>query len=192
MIKKEKITDKKSALLQATLTLVNNHGFHNTPMSKIAKLAGVSPATIYLYFENKQDLINTLYLEVKESFSVCAFEGYHEEMSVKKGFELIWFNIANYKLNQINEATFLSQCDNSPMIDEAIRIEGLKHLQPLLNLWEKGKKEGIIKPLSDYILYAFTIYPLSFLLEMQDRDIYTLNENVKTKTFQAAWDAIRM
>lgn len=192
MIKKEKITDKKSALLQATLTLVNNNGFHNTPMSKIAKLAGVSPATIYLYFENKQDLINTLYLEVKESFSACAFKGFNEEMSVKKGFELIWFNIANYKLNQINEATFLSQCDNSPMIDEAIRVEGLKNLQPLLNLWKRGKEEGMIKPLSDYILYAITIYPLSFLLEMQDRDIYTLNQKVKAETFQAVWDAIRM
>ena len=178
MVKKEKITDKTSALLQATLTLVNNHGFHNVPMSKIAKLAGVSPATIYLYFEHKQDLINTLYLEVKESFSVCAFKNYDEEMSVKKGFELIWFNIANYKLNQINEAAFLSQCDNSPIIDEKIRVEGLKNLQPLLDLWTRGKKEGIIKPLSDYILYSFTIYPLSFLLEMQERDLCVLDEKV--------------
>ena len=69
MIKKEKISDKRTALLNATLTLVNNHGFHNTPMSKIAKLAGVAPATIYLYFENKQDLVNKLYLEVKKDFS---------------------------------------------------------------------------------------------------------------------------
>ena len=192
MVKKEKITDKKSALLQATLTLVNNHGFHNVPMSKIAKLAGVSPATIYLYFEHKQDLINTLYLEVKESFSACAFKNYDEEMSVKKGFELIWFNIANYKLNQINEAAFLSQCDNSPIIDEKIRVEGLKNLQPLLDLWARGKKEGIIKPLSDYVLYSFTIYPLSFLLEMQERDLCVLDEKVKSETFQAAWDAIKM
>ena len=192
MLKKEKISDKKTALLKATLTLVNNHGFHNTPMSKIAKLAGVSPATIYLYFEHKQDLINTLYLEVKASFSACAFEGYHEGLSVEKGFELIWFNIANYKLKQINEATFLCQCDNTRMIDEAVRVEGLKNLQPLLNLWEKGKKEGIIKPLSDYILYAYTIYPLSFLLEMHDREIDILDERIKKETFQAAWDAIRM
>ena len=192
MVKKEKITDKKSALLQATLTLVNNHGFHNVPMSKIAKLAGVSPATIYLYFEHKQDLINTLYLEVKESFSACAFKNYDEEMSVKKGFELIWFNIANYKLNQINEAAFLAQCDNSPIIDEKIRVEGLKNLQPLLDLWSRGKKEGIIKPLSDYVLYSFTIYPLSFLLEMQERDLCVLDEKVKSETFQAAWDAIKM
>ena len=192
MVKKEKITDKKSALLKATLTLVNNHGFHNVPMSKIAKLAGVSPATIYLYFEHKQDLINTLYLEVKESFSACAFKNYDEEMSVKKGFEVIWFNIANYKLNKINEASFLAQCDNSPIIDEKIRVEGLKNLQPLLDLWERGKKEGIIKPLSHYILYSYTIYPLSFLLEMQEREICVVDEDVKIQTFQAAWDAIKM
>lgn len=192
MVKKEKVTDKKSALLTATLTLVNNHGFHNVPMSKIAKLAGVSPATIYLYFEHKQDLINTLYLEVKESFSACAFKNYDEEMSVKKGFEVIWFNIANYKLNKINEASFLAQCDNSPIIDEKIRVEGLKNLQPLLDLWERGKKEGIIKPLSHYILYFYTIYPLSFLLEMQEREICVVDEDVKIQTFQAAWDAIKM
>ncbi|WP_226065189.1 TetR/AcrR family transcriptional regulator [Kaistella polysaccharea] len=192
MIKKEKITDKRNALLNATLTLVNNHGFHNAPMSKIAQLAGVAPATIYLYFENKQDLVNKLYLEVKEDFSNCASEGYTEDLSVEKGFELIWFNIANYKLNRIKEANFLSQCDNSPMIEEVIRVEGLKNLQPLLNLWEKGKKEGIIKPLSDYILYAFTVYPLSFLLGMQEREIYTLSEGKKAETFKAAWDAIKI
>ena len=192
MIKKEKISDKRTALLNATLTLVNNHGFHNAPMSKIANLAGVAPATIYLYFENKQDLVNKLYLEVKESFSNCAFEGYSEDLSVKKGFELIWFNIANYKLSQIKETNFLTQCDNSPMIEEEIRVEGLKHLQPLLTLWQRGKNEGIIKPLSDYVLYAFTIYPLSFLLGMQERDIYTLSKTEKAETFKAAWDAISL
>ncbi|WP_027376462.1 TetR/AcrR family transcriptional regulator [Kaistella palustris] len=192
MIKKEKVTDKKAALLDATLTLVNNHGFHNTPMSKIAKLAGVSPATIYLYFEHKQDLINSLYLKVKKSLSESAFKGYDSQMSVKQGFEIIWFNIADYKLKQISEATFLSQCDNSPMIGEAIRIEGLKNLQPLLDHWERGKNEGIIKPVSDYVLYAHTIYPLSFLLEMQARDIFTLDENTKSEMFQVAWDAVKM
>ena len=190
MIKKEKISDKRTALLNATLTLVNNHGFHNAPMSKIAQLAGVAPATIYLYFENKQDLINKLYLEVKECFSNCAFEGYTEDLSVKKGFEIIWLNIANYKLTQIKEANFLSQCDNSPMIEEEITVEGLKHLQPLLDLWQRGKSEGVIKPLSDFVLYAYTIYPLSFLVGMQERNICTLSETLKEETFKAAWDAI--
>lgn len=191
MSKQKKITDKKSALLNATLTLINDHGLHDAPMSKIAKLAGVSPATIYLYFENKQDLVNTLYLEVKSSFSDCAFKGYHDTMPVKKGFEIIWYNIADYKLNIVNEATFLSQCDNTPMIDEEIRKEGLKHLQPLLDLWERGKKEGIIKPLSNFVLYAYSIYPLTFLMAMQKIDLCGLSQKVRDETFQVVWDAIK-
>ncbi|MDD4609544.1 MAG: TetR/AcrR family transcriptional regulator [Bacteroidaceae bacterium] len=192
MSKKEKITDKRSALLKATLNLVHNRGFHDAPMVKIAKLAGVAPATIYLYFENKQDLVNQLYLEIKSSFSDCAFDGYNDTLPVKKGFEIIWHNIANYKLNRIKEATFLSQCDNTPMIDEEFRKEGLKHLQPLLDLWEKGQQEGIIKVLSPYVLYAYAIYPVSFLMAMQERHIFTLSEEIRNETFQAAWDAIKV
>ncbi len=78
------------------------------------------------------------------------------------------------------------------MIDEEIRKEGLKHLQPLLDLWEKGKEEGIIKPLSIFVLYAYAIYPLSFLMAMQDRNLYTLDEKVLDETFRAAWDAIKL
>lgn len=192
MAKKEKVKDKKAALLKATLNLVNNHGFHNAPMSKIAKLAGVAPATIYLYFENKQDLINSLYLEVKTSFSDCAFKAYREELPVKKGFEIIWYNIADYKLNQIDEATFLSQCDNTPMIDDSVMEEGLKHLQPLLDLWEKGKREGIVKSLSNYVLYAYSVYPLSFLLAIQEKGFYSLDDSMKKEAFQSAWDAIKV
>lgn len=192
MNQKEKVTDKKKALLDATLNLVNNDGFHKASMSKIAKLAKVAPATIYLYFENKQDLINSLYLTVKLSFSEHAFKNYRDDLPVKKGFEIIWYNIADYKLNKIDEATFLSQCDNTPIIDEAIAEEGLKHLQPLVDLWEKAKEEGIVKPLSNYILYAYTIYPLSFLLAIQQKNYYSLNDEMRQKAFQSAWDAIKI
>ncbi|RUT78274.1 TetR/AcrR family transcriptional regulator [Ancylomarina longa] len=69
MALKEKSKEKRNTLLKATFSLVNDNGFHDAPMSKIAKMANVSPATIYIYFENKQDLINQLYLKVKISFT---------------------------------------------------------------------------------------------------------------------------
>jgi AcrR family transcriptional regulator len=193
MAKRTKSNEKRIALLNATLYLVNNNGFHDAPMSKIAKMAGVSPATIYIYFENKQDLINQLYLETKTSFSEYAFKDYLTNLSVKNGFELIWRNIAHFKLNQVEEANFLSQCDNiATMIDEESRQEGLKNLQPLLDLWERGQKEGIIKNISPYLLYAFTIYPLAFLMTMQKRNDFELTENQLTDAFESAWNAIKI
>lgn len=192
MTKLQKSIDKRNALIKATIELVNNNGFHATPMSKIAKMANVSPATIYLYFENKQDLVNQTYIEVKAKYTKYAFENYLESMPVEAGFELIWKRIADFKLNECENAMFLAQCDNTPMIDEASRQEGIKHLQPLLNLWARGIKEGIIKPMSDYLLYAYSINPLSFLMISQKRGAFKLNDTNIQEAYESAWNSIRV
>jgi len=192
MAKLQKSIEKRSALIKATIELVNNNGFHATPMSKIAKMANVSPGTIYLYFENKQDLVNKTYVEVKGEYTKYAFETYDENMTVEAGFELIWKRIADFKLKECENAMFLAQCDNTPMIDEESRQEGIKHLQPLLDLWNRGKAEGIIKPLSEYILYAYAINPLSFLMMTQKRGAFTLNKTHIEEAYQSAWSSIKV
>ena len=161
-------------------------------MSKIAKMANVSPATIYLYFENKQDLVNKTYIEVKEQYTMYAFKTYNEDMSVEKGFETIWKRIADFKLKECENAMFLTQCDNTPIIDIESRKEGIKHLKPLLDLWQRGKNEGSIKPISDYILYAYAINPLSFLMITQKNEIFKLKESHIEEAYKAAWNSIRV
>tara|TARA_R110002050_G_scaffold64779_1_gene140760 strand:- start:4294 stop:4878 length:585 start_codon:yes stop_codon:yes gene_type:complete len=188
----QKSIDKRNALINATIELVNNDGFHATPMSKIAKMACVSPATIYLYFENKQDLVNKTYLEVKSSYTAYAFATYDETMSVKEGFEVIWKRIAEFKLKEDAYAMFLAQCDNTPMINEESRQEGIRHLQPLLDLWKRGIKEGVIKPMSEYMLYAYAINPLSFLTIAQNRGTLVLDDKQLELAFEAAWSSIKV
>ena len=191
MAQLQKSLNKRDALIKATIVLVNNNGFHATPMSKIAKMANVSPATIYLYFENKQDLVNKTYIEVKAKYTTYAFQTYNPAMSVKKGFEIIWKRIADFKLVECENAMFLAQCDNTPMIDEPSRQEGIKHLQPLLDLWLRGKNEGIIKPMSDYLLYAYSINPLSFLMMSEKRGGFKLDETHLEQAYQSAWNSIK-
>ncbi|WP_432410675.1 TetR/AcrR family transcriptional regulator [Rasiella sp. SM2506] len=188
----QKSIDKRNALIKATIELVNNNGFHATSMSKIAKMANVSPATIYLYFENKQDLVNKTYIEVKADYTNYAFATYKGNMTVEAGFKLIWHRIADFKLKECENAMFLAQCDNTPMIDEPSRQEGIKHLQPLLDLWARGKEEGIIKPLSDYLLYAYSINPLSFLLMAQNRGAFQLDTTHMEEAYLAAWNSIKV
>ena len=193
MAKLQKSIDKRTALLKATLNLINNGGIQEASMAKVAKMAKVSPATIYLYFENKQDLVNQLYLDVKAAFSQMAFEHYDASLPVKKSFELIWYNISRYKLTRQEESAFLSQCDNTPMIDDASRQEGLKHLQPLLDLWKRGQNEGIIKNISPYLLYAYTIYPMAFVTNTHNRSHCTADsDSLLADAFQAAWDSIKV
>ena len=190
MSSNSKSNNKREALVKATIQLVNNNGFHATPMSKIAKMAGVSPGTIYLFFENKQDLVNQVYIEVKRSFTRFAFKDYKEGTSIQGDFEKIWKNIARFKLNEVEQAMFLSQCDNTPMIDEPSRQEGLKHLSPLLELWKRGQEEGLIQPVSPYLLYAFSIYPISFLLQQRER--FEIKPENINEAYEMAWNSIKI
>lgn len=183
---------KRKALVDATISLVNNNGFHATPISKIAKIASVSPATIYLYFENKQDLVNKIYLQVKEEFTSYSFANYSEETPVEQSFKEIWNRIAQFKMGRMDKAIFLAQCDNTPVIDESSRQEGIKHLQPLLDVWNRGKEDQLIKPLSDYLLYAYTINPLSFLIVMQQQGSFKIEAQHLEEAYQAAWSSIKL
>ncbi len=190
--KLQKKKEKRAALLQATLLLINQGGIQEASMSKVAKMASVSPGTIYLYFENKQDLVNQLYLDIKAEFSEEAFKDFKKEEPVKESFEKIWYRIASFQTQKSEEASFLTQCDNTPMIDEESRQEGLKHLQPLVDLWNRGQEEGIIKRISPYVLYAFTIYPMAFLMNTKNRSYCKLDEQILEKAFEAAWDSIKL
>ena len=192
MAKLQKSIDKRNALVKATVELVNNNGFHATPMSKIAKMAKVSPATIYLYFENKQDLLNQTYIDVKAEYTNYAFATFDASMDIEAGFELIWKRIADFKLKECENAMFLAQCDNTPIIDELSRQEGIKHLQPLLDLWERGKELGIIKPMTNYMLYAYAINPLSFLMMSEKRGALKLDQSHLEEAYEAAWSSIKV
>ena len=50
MIVQSDIPDKREAILKSTLELIKDNGFHGTPISLIAKNAGVASGTIYHYF----------------------------------------------------------------------------------------------------------------------------------------------
>jgi AcrR family transcriptional regulator len=176
---RQKCDKKRKALLNATLKLVNNNGFHDAPMSKIAKMAAVSPATIYIYFENKQDLINQLYLEVKAEFSAYAFKNYNEEQCIKDSFKQVWMNIADFKLNQIEASNFLSQCDNAPMIDEESRQAGFI---------------GIVgtRTAKRYFKVNFTLFivrlhhlSLGFFIEYETKKIVRINRQKFRRSFSS-------
>jgi AcrR family transcriptional regulator len=90
------MTDKRSAILDATLNLISQRGFHGTPMSMIAEEAGVGAGTIYRYFDSKEALINELYLELKHEISQAMLAGVTLEASTEEIFRKVWLNTFYY------------------------------------------------------------------------------------------------
>lgn len=55
-------------ILEAARQLIEEEGAASTSMARIAKRAGVSEATVYKYFENKQDLVNQVLRDWAQPF----------------------------------------------------------------------------------------------------------------------------
>ena len=79
-------TDKRMAVILAAMELVAENGFHGSPMSGIAKRAGVAAGTIYHYFESKDALIEATYAHLEEQLIESIRQGYCEDSSVQERF----------------------------------------------------------------------------------------------------------
>ena len=63
---RKKDDEKERSIKDAVIKLILQEGFHGASISKIAKLAGVSPATVYIYFDNKENMLQDIYTEYSE------------------------------------------------------------------------------------------------------------------------------
>lgn len=60
---RQKDEEKKESIKQAVIKLILEQGFHGASIAKIAREAGVSPATVYIYYANKDDMLREIYEE---------------------------------------------------------------------------------------------------------------------------------
>jgi TetR/AcrR family fatty acid metabolism transcriptional regulator len=60
--------EKYEAIINAAVRVIAEHGYHNAQVSKIAREAKVADGTIYLYFENKDDVLISLFNEKMGAF----------------------------------------------------------------------------------------------------------------------------
>ncbi len=56
-------TIKRTKILQSAIKVFAQEGFFNAKVEQIAKLAGVATGTTYLYFENKDDILISIFEE---------------------------------------------------------------------------------------------------------------------------------
>jgi len=70
-------SEKYQRILDAAVEVIAERGYFNSPVSAIAKRAGVADGTIYLYFKSKDDVLRTaidttfakFYQQVEERFA---------------------------------------------------------------------------------------------------------------------------
>jgi len=179
--------NKREDILKSALKLFVEQGEQGTSMKWIAKEARCGIGTMYNYFESKEELINVLYLENKTKLFTSILNKHDLTEPVKQQFNLAWLNYIDYSISNPLEAGFLQLFSHSPKISEQITDKVNELIAPLLDIFEKGKEEGIIKNQDALHLMIFTYGAITSSV------FYNTNISNKNKKdlVLLAWDAIK-
>ncbi len=110
---------KESALREKAMAMVVKDGFDGLSMQKLAKAAKVSPATIYIYWKDRDDLILQLYADAFRKMSEQTLQDFDSTASFKEGLRVQWKNRARYCMENPIESHFMEQVKFSPLHDRA-------------------------------------------------------------------------
>lgn len=185
---KEQVKDKRAAILKAALKLFTERGFHGTSTAQISKEAGVATGTLFNYFPTKEDLINSLYFEVKGELSRSMGKEIEVQGIFKDKLKKIWSNLVRWGIENQDEFLFVGQFCSSPYITKFTRDEVMKEYVFLHKLVDEGINAGEIRDFSAELtiamFYQSSRTVVNFILDSDS----SLDENkVLDDGFQIIW-----
>jgi AcrR family transcriptional regulator len=184
--------EKINKIYRAAIKVVNHDGFQGSSMSKIAEEADVSPATIYLYFTNKDDMIKKLFIYLKLKMGQSYLKNESDFVPSKATFRTIWLNHYQYIIENMAEFNFIENFSNCPLIERIEKENKADYCQAFEMLFESSKSARLIQPLSNDIIYSLLFAPINQLVKKAKSLGSLISVNEQIQIFEASWNAISL
>lgn len=161
--------NKIHAIKESVLTLSQSEGLSNMTTAKIAKNAGVSPATIYLHYQDKTDLLSRLYEEVKINLHVGLAEAIDHDQNLDIQIkQAIAYTVTQYRKYPAQAYFMGTLWSNQEMLDAHAIEFGNTMEGPLADLFEKIQVADDYIDISRDVLETFFTVPTLILKREPD------------------------
>jgi AcrR family transcriptional regulator len=149
--------NKIEAIHIRAVEILVKDGFDGLSMQKLAKAANVSPATLYIYFKDREDLILKVAIKEAEKMIEASLKNFDPSLDFAKGLAIQWSNRANYWIKNPLHAKFTEQIRHSH-IGELVFTKVKKEFAQIMGEFVKKsiqRKQLIELPLEVYWAIAF-------------------------------------
>ncbi|WP_221030593.1 TetR/AcrR family transcriptional regulator [Actomonas aquatica] len=148
-----------------TVRLVAEHGFDGLSMHKLAKAAGVSAATLYIYFKDREDLIEQVGVASMRRLVEASLAGFEPEMSLAEGLRVQWHNRSRYILAHPHELQFLEALRFS-RFESAVMDRQQSAFREVMRPFLHGAvARGELQPMEPEVFWSLAFAPLYQLLK---------------------------
>jgi len=159
-----KSLEKEEAIRTVALQIIAEEGLENLSMQKLAKAANVSPRTIYIKYENKEDLLIKLFIEdVLGAYEKAVLENFSPDMDFAEGVKTIWLNTFRYLTGNRPHFALIQHGKASPLLNKAYQKANIKQghfFAPVHNFLERSMATGVIRNFPFDVYRALLFSPL--------------------------------
>jgi TetR/AcrR family transcriptional repressor of multidrug resistance operon len=182
--------NKAIAIREKAIEMIVHEGFDGLSMHKLAKAANISVSTIYIYFKNREDLVNQLYIVASDIFIQEALKGFDPEMDFEAGLWLQWKNRCRYIMKYPLHHHFSEQFRNSPLIKNQQDRQDMKFRSVMQQFVKNAVAKKQIADLPAEVFWAIAYGAFYTLIKFHldnatmSGEPFALNEQKMQQTFQ--------
>ena len=139
--------DKYQRILDAAVEVIAERGYFNSPVSAIAKRAGVADGTIYLYFKSKDEVLRTAIDTTFGRFYGQVEERFKTLKDVRGQLEYIAeIHLESHRVNRSMAILMQTEMRQSAkFIAEFSHHHLVKYIQMVREVVRRGQQEGIFR-----------------------------------------------
>lgn len=178
--------DKVKLVKQKALESIVENGFEGFSMNKLAKACGISVATLYIYYKDKDDLIISIAKEEGDKMADTLIRNFDPAMSFEEGMRVQWKNRYTYILENPLANSFFEQLRTSTY--QARFLEDfMRKFKAVISAFMHGVvARGEMKPMPLEVFWSIAYAPLYSLVRF-DKEGQSIGGKPFKMTDQILW-----
>lgn len=145
--------------------MIVKQGLDGFSMQKLAKAANVSPATLYIYYKDRDDLISQIAIKISHRLMETSLKGMHPKMSFADGLELQWKNRMEFYFSHPMDVEFIEQIRYTPTYDSVKDTIRQNFGDVLGKFVHNAINRGELQPLPFEVYWSIAFAPLYQLIK---------------------------
>lgn len=150
--------DKERRIKEAVVQLILEEGWNGASISKIARLAEVSPSTVYVYYDSKEEMLQDIYREYSEDVFDFLLRGIRPGMRPEQILDALIRGYYRYILENPEIFCFVEQFSGCPAL--ANGCTGKTGACRIYEVIDGLRRAGVIRDYDGEVLFAAIFYPV--------------------------------
>jgi AcrR family transcriptional regulator len=184
-----KSEERRNAILDALTQTIASKGVSASTLA-VAKMAGVSEGTIFKHFVTKDELLNSLYAELKLEIADALMSGFPRRLSVRSRLQFIWERYVTWGSGHFAKFRALQQLTLWDGLTDEAKATGTQQFESIRQIYQDAMDQRLWRPVSEQLVGA-TITAFSEITVALIQNNTEMQREYMETCFEMLWSSLK-